>query len=220
MGLDFIIAVVIGVFLLLFSVVVHECAHGWMAEKCGDPTARLLGRITLNPIKHIDPFFTIIMPAMLAFLHLPIFGGAKPVPVNFNNLRSPKRDMIWVAAAGPVSNLLLVLVTTSIFIFVSRLTAWAVIPLGLFSFIREILIVLIQINLILALFNLVPIPPLDGSRIVYGLLPYRYAINYAKLERFGIVIIFLLLWQGGLGWISPVIDFITRKILHTATLGL
>lgn len=210
--MNFIFFIIISVVLLIFSVIVHECAHGVMADKCGDPTARMLGRITLNPIKHIDPFFTIIMPAMLAILHLPVFGGAKPVPVNYNNLRNPKRDMIWVAAAGPVSNILLVLIAALFMIIFYRLAALGMIPVNIIIFIQDILMLFIGINLALALFNLIPIPPLDGSRIAYGLLPYQLANSYAKLERFGIVIIFILLYLGALNWLGPVIDLLSRHI--------
>ncbi|MDP8265051.1 MAG: site-2 protease family protein [Candidatus Aceula lacicola] len=173
--------------IFFFSVILHECAHGWVAYRLGDPTAKERGRLTLNPIKHVDFLGTIILPIMLVVVGSPvILGWAKPVPVNFARLRNPKRDMILVGLSGPMTNIVLAFA-------LSIILRSNIIPVGTF-----ILQMGILINLVLAVFNLVPIPPLDGSRLVMGLLPARYAYLYAKLERYGIIIVFLLLYFGAL----------------------
>ena len=181
--------------IFFFSVILHECAHGWVAYRLGDPTAKERGRLTLNPIKHVDFLGTIVLPIMLVVVGSPvILGWAKPVPVNFARLRNPKRDMVWVGLSGPMTNILLALI-------LSIILKSNFFPLGIFIFSMGILI-----NLVLAIFNLIPIPPLDGSRFVMGLLPARYAYFYAKLERYGIVIVFLLLYFGALRrFIWPVV---------------
>lgn len=179
--------------LLIFSVVLHECAHGFVAERKGDPTARLMGRITLNPIKHIDLLGTIIVPVFFYFIGAPIVGWAKPVPVDFRRLRHPKQDMIWVALAGPASNLILAVV----FALLSRLV-------GHPKFVGFCYIA-IFINLLIAVFNLTPIPPLDGSRILMGLLPSSWARAYARLEPWGFFIVIVLLNLGLLNFIWVVV---------------
>ena len=188
----------------MVSVILHECAHGWVAYMRGDPTAKLEGRLTLNPIKHIDPFGTIILPALLITLRIlgystVVLGWAKPVPVNFARLYRPKTDMIWVALAGPVTNILLA-VLLSLFLRPE-------LPLNVVS----LLAFAIFINLLLAIFNLMPIPPLDGSRILMGLLPTPLALAYSRLERYGILIVFLLLSLGIFDrFVVPVVDFCGR----------
>lgn len=176
---------IIIILVFLPAVILHEYAHGWVAYKLGDPTAKLAGRLTLNPIKHIDPVGTILLPAFLILMRSPIlFGWAKPVPVNFLNLYRPKRDMLWVGIAGPVVNIFLA-VTLSLLL-----------KLELSDGLRDILGLAILVNLILAVFNMLPIPPLDGSRLVMSLLPMPYARSYAKLEPYGILIVFVLLYFG------------------------
>lgn len=190
--MDMIIAVIRGVilFAVIFSAVVpHEYAHGWVAYKLGDPTAKMAGRLSFNPIKHIDPVGTILLPGILVVAHLlgapPImFGWAKPVPVNFMRLKNPKRDMIWVGIAGPVVNIALA------FLFSQLLRPEM--PLWILEIARDV----VFINLLLAIFNMIPIPPLDGSRLVMGLLPRVLAIPYARLERYGIPIVFVLVALG------------------------
>jgi len=170
--------------IFFFSVILHECAHGWTAYQLGDPTAKERGRLTLNPIKHVDLLGTIILPLFLFLTSSPIIlGWAKPVPVNFSRLRNPKKDMIWVGISGPITNILIAVVLALI------------LRINIFPLAASILQMGILLNLILAVFNLIPIPPLDGSRIVMGILPQKYAYPYAKLEKYGIVIIFLLLWS-------------------------
>lgn len=175
----------IGIFLM--AVTFHEYAHGWMANRLGDPTARFLGRLTLNPIAHLDPIGSLALPLLLIFMRSPVvFGWAKPVPVEVRNLRNPKEDMIWVGLAGPGANLLLAF----------GLAILLRMGFGVFPFIRQLLFLGVLVNLILAFFNLVPIPPLDGSRILQGLLPWQYAYQYRKIEPYGIFIIFFLLAIG------------------------
>jgi len=188
--------------ILFFSVILHEIAHGWVAYRLGDPTAKLAGRLTLNPIPHIDLFGTIILPAFLIMTHSPVvLGWAKPVPVDFSSLHHPKRDMIWVGLAGPVTNVLLA-VFLSLFLH-----------LNLLPVVASILKSGIIVNLVLAIFNLIPIPPLDGSRFVMGVLPYSLARVYARLERYGIIIVFLLLYFGVLNSVIwPAVVFLAHYL--------
>jgi Zn-dependent protease len=184
-------------FIFFFSVVLHEYAHGWIAYRLGDPTAKEQGRLTLNPIKHVDLVGTIAFPALLLFLRSPmIFGWAKPVPVNFQRLHNPKRDMIWVGLAGPFANF-------SLAILLSRFLY--------FPFSQETIYIIktaVVMNLVLAFFNLIPIPPLDGSRLVMGILPARQAYRYASIERYGIIIVFLLLSLGVFQYLVwPLVSF-------------
>jgi Zn-dependent protease len=173
--------------ILFLSVVVHECAHGWVAYQLGDPTAKLAGRLTLNPLKHIDPVGTIFLPGVLIAMRLmnmgtPVFGWAKPVPVNFARLHHPKRDMIWVGLAGPAVNI----------VFAILFSLFSKFEMSLFW--QGIIAFAVFINLLLAIFNLIPIPPLDGSRLVMGVLPRPWAIRYGRLEPYGIFIVIMLIY--------------------------
>jgi Zn-dependent protease len=182
----------------VFAITVHEVAHGWSAKQLGDPTAYLAGRLTLNPIKHIDPIGTVLVPIGLYYLTngQMAFGWAKPVPVNFLRLRNPRRDMVIVAAAGPGSNLAMAL-------------GWAVlaslvIQFGLLTTLPGLVIAYmaqagILINVLLAVFNMIPIPPLDGGRVLAGLLPPQGAAILARIEPFGFVIVLVLMYTGILG---------------------
>ena len=179
---------------LIFAIVFHEVAHGLMARSLGDPTAAQLGRLSLNPIKHVDPVGTVFLPGLLALFHLPVFGWAKPVPVVASRLRHPRRDMMLVGAAGPGSNLIMAAIAAVVLCMVMRPYAGVQEPGGMIGFLVLNLFNFISINVFLALFNLLPIPPFDGSHIVEGLLPERAARNYAKFRTVGMLIpIFLII---------------------------
>ena len=189
---------------VLFAITVHEAAHGYAARHFGDNTAYMLGRITLNPIKHIDPVGTILMPIMLYFATSGafLFGYAKPVPVNFGHLRNPKRDMVWVALAGPASN------------FVQAIV-WAVVMITLVGtgmderFFLEMARAGVLVNLVMWAFNLFPVPPLDGGRILVGLLPWKQAQMVSRLEPYGFFIVMGLVIFGVVGtiWLRPLMSF-------------
>jgi Zn-dependent protease len=201
---------------LFFAVILHEVAHGVVAEWCGDSTARRLGRITLNPLPHIDPWMTIGLPAILILSGAPfIFGGAKPVPVNIANLGSPKRDMGLVAAAGPLVNFSLAFIYALLIVWSNSSTLQGQSAGILSTFLSYGFVV----NLVLALFNLTPILPLDGGRILVSLLPAPMARQLSRLEPFGFFIVVALLMTGVLNaTLGPMLDFIGGLFLNTAIL--
>jgi Zn-dependent protease len=193
---------------IIFAITVHEASHGYAAKHFGDLTAEKMGRITLNPIKHIDLIGTILLPALTLMLGGILFGWAKPVPVNFSNLRNPKKDMLWVAAAGPASNFIMAI----FWVLVLKYSASA--PESAAFFLLEMSKVGIMINLVLMVLNLLPLPPLDGGRIAVSLLPMNLAVKLSQLERYGFVILIVLLFTGILGKIiSPIIGFFAQLIL-------
>jgi Zn-dependent protease len=189
---------------VVFAITLHEAAHGYVAKAFGDRTAEMLGRITLNPLRHIDPIGTVLVPAMLYLTAGPqfIFGWAKPVPVNFGNLRHPKRDMLWVAAAGPLANFAMAFFWTLVLRLALADAGSAQAGLALMARIG------ISVNLVLMALNLLPIPPLDGGRIAVSLLPGRASAAYARVEPFGFLVIVVLMFTPLLGiLIRPVRDF-------------
>lgn len=188
--------VVIWALPILFAITVHETAHGWAAKRLGDPTAQRLGRLTLNPLKHIDPVGTILVPGLLLFFSPIIFGWAKPVPVTWENLRHPKRDMALVAVAGPASNLLMALFWAG-FIKIGTVLPAAAQAVALpMVYMGSAGVV---INIVLMVLNLLPIPPLDGGRVLSGLLPDPLAWQLGRLERYGMFILLGLVLTGLLG---------------------
>ena len=202
----------IGAIPIIFAITLHEAAHGYVAQRFGDPTAYMLGRVTLNPVKHIDPVGTIVMPLISLMLGGLLFGWAKPVPVNFAQLRNPKRDMLWVAAAGPAANLFMIFFWAGIIKFAGA------IPENPFL---EPMVVMgdigMKINAILMALNLLPVPPLDGGRIAVSLLPAPLSNRLAGLEAYGFILFVALLvaqWQMGLLDIllGPFVRFALRSI--------
>lgn len=195
---------------ILFAITVHEVAHGWIASKLGDQTARMMGRLTLNPIKHIDPVGTILVPLVMLMFTPFLLGWAKPVPVDWRNLRRPRQDMAWVALAGPAANLLMLIFWALIakLVIVSGagnqgygVPVMAMAMAGIF------------INIILMVLNLIPIPPLDGSRVLSAVLPPKQALVYNRLEPYGLIIVLVLLVTGVLGkFFLPVVFGFQRAV--------
>lgn len=196
---------------IIFGITVHEVAHGWVASKLGDQTAKMMGRLTLNPIKHIDPVGTILVPLIMLMLTPYAFGWAKPVPVDWRNLRRPKQDMAWVAIAGPGANL-------------GMLILWAILAKivfltgDLYPGIAKMLFTMcsagILINAILMILNLIPVPPLDGSRVLTAFLSPMWAYRFNQLERYGLIILAVLLISGLLGRIMQPLVLAVLKFVE------
>jgi len=186
------LSVVLQFGVLLVSLTIHEAAHALTADRLGDPTARRLGRVSLNPIVHIDLIGTVILPLIASISRLPIIGWAKPVPVDTRNLRHPARDFAIVAAAGPISNLLQAVVAAIVYRVLSAAGDGGNGP----ALVLGILYYYVQINLLLAFFNLIPVPPLDGGNVVLGLLPARLAYRYSRIRQYGFLILYVLLLTG------------------------
>ncbi len=197
---------------VLFAIIVHEVAHGWAAKQLGDPTAERLGRLTLNPIKHIDPIGTLLVPALLVLLRTGfIFGWAKPVPITWQNLRRPKRDMALVAAAGPAANLVMA-VLWGVVVKISTLLPVSAVALS--EPMKFMGLAGILANVLLMVFNLLPLPPLDGGRVAVGLLPGPWAWRLSQVEPYGFFILIALMYSGVL-WvvIGPVAELVARVVV-------
>ncbi len=200
---------------IIVAITLHEAAHGFVARHFGDATAADAGRVTLNPLRHIDPFGTILLPALLLLSHTGmIFGYAKPVPVDFAKLNHPKRDMIWVAAAGPAMNILLALISALLIFAVVQAGAQRDGPA------IQLLWTSVNINLVLAVFNMIPLPPLDGGRVAVGILPQPFSAALAQLGRFGMLLVlavFILLPLAGVNvfqWVvARPVEFLERPLL-------
>jgi Zn-dependent protease len=196
---------------IILAITVHEAAHGYVARMFGDSTAWMLGRVTLNPLKHIDPVGTVLVPLATLLLGGILFGWARPVPVNFNNLRHPKRDMFWVAAAGPASNFVMALGWAVVFGLATGRGPLASAGLQYMS------IVGVGINVALMVLNLLPILPLDGGRIAVSLLPHSLAVPFARTERFGFFIVIALIATGVLGVVMSPLGSVVTTLLEALT---
>ena len=220
--------IIIMIIVLLFSVVFHEVSHGWVAHKLGDDTAYKMGRLTLNPIPHIDPYMTVLLPLMLGFMTgwRVMFGGAKPVPVNPYNFKNPKKGMAITAAAGPVSNL--ILITASVILFRILVTLGFIEKYDVqtrfftndMNFVDAFFVYAVLINTVLMVFNLIPIPPLDGSKVIMGFMSYEQAAKYESFSRYGMYVLIGLLFLGSImnysiigAVIYPFINFFLRLLL-------
>jgi len=222
-----VVSIVINIFVLLFAITVHEASHGWAAQKMGDPTAYALGRVTLNPLAHIDPIGTVLLPLILILIGAPPFGWAKPVPVNPINLRNPRRDNLWISAAGPASNLAVAAVALIGIILLKAvnphvqtflrffLSGRGGLPRGFFPLegLALILFYGVLINTYLAVFNLIPVPPLDGSGVLMGLLSAEAAHKYERIRPFGFIIILALIYFGLLDIIIRPIELLISAII-------
>ncbi|MDX8410934.1 MAG: site-2 protease family protein [Mariprofundaceae bacterium] len=202
---------------VVLAIVLHEVAHGWVAYRLGDDTAKWLGRLTLNPLKHVDPIGTVLIPIVLLVSGSPfLFGYAKPVPINYGKLRNPKRDMVWVALAGPLTNLILAIVSAillTVIVSMANVMPWLAEPLSLMCQAS------ILINLVLFLFNLLPLPPLDGGRVAVGLLPRSMAYALSRIEPYGFIIIVALLLLGILQAVLGPLVFGGFKLLTAWAIG-
>lgn len=198
----------IGAIPIIFAITVHEAAHGYAARYFGDDTAERAGRISFNPMVHIDPLGTILLPALTMILGGILFGWAKPVPVNFGRLRNPKRDMLWVAAAGPASNFLMAI----LWFWVLRMADWM--PEQYIEAVSKMAEIGLGINIVLMVLNLLPLPPLDGGRIAVSLMPNTWAWKFSQIERYGFLILLMLLATGVLSWVlMPLVSAVYQLLV-------
>lgn len=204
----------LSILVLVFSLTVHEAAHAWTADKLGDPTARLLGRVSLNPMVHIDPIGTLLLPVIAALTGAPLLGWAKPVPVQTRGLKNVRRDFLLIAAAGPASNLVLAAIASIGYRFLQQ---GEVGPIGTFELDTPLRMLVGQafiLNIVLAVFNMIPVPPLDGGNVLGSLLPPPLAYKYDQLRPYGIFILYALLLTGALSYIvGPPTTFLANVLL-------
>lgn len=213
MELSLIQKIVVWALPVVFAITLHEVAHGWAAKYLGDRTAEMMGRLTLNPIRHVDPIGTVALPLLMLAVSPFVFGWAKPVPVTWENLRNPRRDMALVAVAGPAANLVMAV----FWVLVIKLAI--LFPMAVSEFFILMGFAGIVINLVLMILNLLPIPPLDGSRLVSSVLPGPWAYNYSRLEPYGIIILLGLLLTGLLGKILGPIVLGAQQFVYQFLLG-
>ena len=200
--------------MLIASLSVHEAAHAWAADRLGDPTARLLGRLSLNPVVHVDPIGTLLFPLIAMLTRVPLIGWAKPVPVDTRHLRHPKRDFALIAAAGPASNLIMAAIGAVIFALLPHAAPGDIAGRAVISPLFNLVVEFVQLNVLLAVFNMIPVPPLDGGNVLGGLLPYRLAVEYDRLRPWGFLILYALMLSGALGRIvGPVTGVIISWML-------
>jgi Zn-dependent protease len=192
--------VFISFIVLLFSLTVHEMAHAWSADRLGDPTARLLGRVSLNPIVHADPIGTVLFPLLALVSGAPLIGWAKPVPVSSGRLGNPRRDFILVAAAGPASNLLMAF-AAALLLSVLPISPTISGETNVSAPVATILSQGLRLNVLLAVFNMIPIPPLDGGNVLAGLLPPRLAVSFNRLRPYGFLLLYALVFSGGFDYL-------------------
>ena len=197
---DFVSQIFIALIVLLFSLTVHEMAHAWTADHLGDPTARLLGRVSLNPLVHADPIGTILFPLIAMVSNAPLIGWAKPVPVNMRYLHRPRRDYVLVAAAGPASNLVLA-VGASVALVALPISPQTLGETNVTVPLAQILSQLMRLNVLLAVFNMVPIPPLDGGNVLAGLLPPSAAVMFNQIRPYGFLLLYALILTGGFNYL-------------------
>ncbi len=207
-------SIILGFPILLMALSFHEAAHAWMADRLGDPTARLMGRVTLNPIAHIDPIGTVIMPLLMFITNIPLIGWAKPVPVNSRHLGKPWRDEILVSIAGPASNLVLAFLMFILYVALRLGGVFESIPRNFAEPLFFILYLGVSINVLLCVFNLIPIPPLDGSHVLENILPYNARQKYQQVAQYGWVLMLALLWLGVLRIILYPAQFLVALLFH------
>jgi Zn-dependent protease len=203
--------IIISIIPVLFAITVHEVAHGWVANLLGDPTAKMMGRLTLNPLKHIDPIGTILVPGVLLLLGGFVFGWAKPVPITWENLRNPRRDVALVAVAGPLSNLVMAIFWAILFKISLSLNPQ---PINFAYALLTMSQIGVIINVVLMVLNLIPFPPLDGSRVMSSFMTRRLAYEYNRIEPYGFIVLLVLLATGILGNIMmPFVNFFVNLLL-------
>jgi len=208
------ISIIVQIAALVLAVSVHESAHGWVALRCGDPTARDLGRITLNPLRHIDPMGSVVVPALLAFSGAPVFGWAKPVPISLAHTRHPRSANLWISAAGPASNIVFAAIMT-VAVLALRAQGASLEESNVLQTILLFGVYSVLINIILAVFNLLPIPPLDGFGVVESLVPPSWYPVVGQMRRWGMLLLLVVIFSGALSSIlEPIQSFVVNLLVN------